>query len=211
MGLRVVGAGLGRTGTSSLKDALELLLGGRCYHMAELFDREQDTPVWLAAARGEPVDWHALLEEYAATLDWPACSYWRELLAANPTAVVLLSTRSSPEAWWHSMEKTIVQVLSSPVAASDPARQKRRAMVLEMMAARFTPDVTDREAMLTAYERHNAAVRAAVPAAQLVEWQPGDGWEPICARLGVAVPDEPFPVTNTTDEFRTMLGLPPLV
>jgi len=206
MALRVVGAGLGRTGTSSLKDALELLLGGRCYHMTELFGRERDTAVWLAAARDEPVDWHALLAEYAATLDWPACSYWAELRAANPDALVLLSTRESAEAWWNSMEKTIVQVLSSPVPAGNPARQKRREMVLEMMTSRFVADVTDREAMTTAYGRHNAAVRAGVPAGHLIEWQPGDGWDPLCTALGVPVPALPFPHVNDSAAFRDSQG-----
>ena len=100
MTLRVVGAGLGRTGTHSLKLALEQLLDGRCYHMSELFDREDDTAVWAAATRGEEVDWAVLLSEFAATVDWPACAFWEQIASAAPDAVVLLSLRESPEAWW---------------------------------------------------------------------------------------------------------------
>jgi hypothetical protein len=83
--------------------------------------------------------------------------------------------------------------------------------VRKMMHDRFSDDFENEDAMIAAFNQHNEAARKEAPPAQLLEWQPGDGWEPICERLGVAVPDEPFPVTNTTDEFRTMLGLPPLV
>ena len=85
MGLRVVGAGLGRTGTMSLKLALEQLLGGRCYHMVETFERPDDGPTWIRALQDEPVDWHTFLSEYVATVDWPACDFWRPLSAANPS------------------------------------------------------------------------------------------------------------------------------
>ena len=111
MTLRVVGAGLGRTGTHSLKLALEQLLDGRCYHMSELIEREDDTAAWAAAARGEEVDWPGFLSEFAATVDWPACAFWGQIASAAPDAVVLLSLRESPEAWWGSFERTIAQAL----------------------------------------------------------------------------------------------------
>jgi hypothetical protein len=207
MALRVVGAGLGRTGTNSLKVALEQLLGGRCYHMFEALERPEDTPVWHAAARGEPVDWDGFLPQFTAIVDWPGSAFWGELHAAHPDAVVLLSTRSSSEAWWESVEQTILQTLSEPVPPDDPERAQRRAMLLEMLERRFDPDWRDRGAAIAAYERHNEEVRGAVPAAQLVDWQPGDGWEPICAALDLPVPAEPFPHTNTAREFRSEQGL----
>ena len=64
--------------------------------------------------------------------------------------------------------------------------------------------------MIAAYERHNDEVRAGVPPERLLEWCPGDGWEPICERLGLPVPDEPFPKTNSTEDFRALAGLPPV-
>jgi hypothetical protein len=206
MALRVVGAGLGRTGTNSLKVALEQLLEGRCYHMYELFGRPEDLPAWEAAVRGEPVDWDGLLHEYAATVDWPAAAFWRELYAANPDAVVLLSTRDSARTWWESMEQTIVPTLSRPTPSEDPDAVRGRAMVLEMMRQRFTPDWCDRAAAMAAYERHNDDVRRAVPRERLVEWQPSDGWEPICAALELPVPQAPFPHENTTADFRATLA-----
>jgi hypothetical protein len=207
MALRVVGAGLGRTGTNSLKVALEQLLDGRCYHMFELADRDWDTPAWQAAVRGQPVDWGGLLGEYVATVDWPAAAFWSEISAANPDAVVLLSTRDSAESWWESMERTILQTLSGAVPAEDPATVRRRAMAVEMLRERFTPHWRERDAAIAAYERHNEAVRRGVPAERLLEWRPRDGWEPICMALGLPVPDAPFPRENTTSAFRARHGL----
>jgi hypothetical protein len=207
MALRVVGAGLGRTGTNSLKVALEQLLGGPCYHMFELARRDGDTPAWRAAVWGEPVDWAALLGGYVATVDWPACAFWSELWEANPEAIVLLSTRDSAQTWWQSMERTIVPTISGEVAPDEPATARRRAMVVEMMGERFTPDWSDRDAAIAAYERHNEHVRQAVPAERLIDWRPSDGWEPICAALELPVPLTAFPRENTTADFRARLGL----
>src|SRR5438309_762706 len=109
MALRVVGAGVGRTGTASLKEALEKLLGGPCYHMLEVFGHPEHVPQWGAAMSGDVVDWSALLDGYVATVDWPACTVWRELSEENPDALILLSTRD-PEAWWTSCDRTIWQV-----------------------------------------------------------------------------------------------------
>ena len=201
MSLRVVGAGLGRTGTNSLKLALERLLGGPCYHMVEVFERPDDVPVWHDAILGRPPDWRTFPPGYVATVDWPACAFWAGLAAAHPAALVLLSVRDSAETWWRSFEATILAGLSQPVPADRPDWAVRRRATLDMMAA-FTPDWRTRAGAIAAYEAHNAAVRAAVPAERLVEWRPGDGWEPLCSRLGTAVPAEPFPNVNSTEEFQ---------
>src|SRR5438132_13248585 len=103
--VRIVGAGLGRTGTMSLKIALERLLGAPCYHMIEVFEHPEHVPVWHAAVRGEPVDWDALFAGYVAAVDWPVAAFWREISAANPDAVVLLSVRDAA-AWWQSADQT---------------------------------------------------------------------------------------------------------
>jgi hypothetical protein len=204
MPLKVVGAGLGRTGTASLKNALEQLTGGRCYHMFEV--APESVASWYAAARGESVDWDALMRGYTASVDWPAAAFWPELSAANPDAVVLLSTRATPEEWWASMERTIIGVLSAEVPPEDERLTAHRAMVREVFARRFTPDWRDPETAMAAYTRHNDRVRSEVPVERLVEWQPGDGWGPICAALGLAVPSDPFPHENTTAEFRARMA-----
>ena len=207
MALRVVGAGLGRTGTHSLKLALEHLLGGRCFHMSELFERPDLTPILHAAVRGEAVDWAGFPEGFVASVDWPACAFWRELAAANPTAPVLLSTRDSAEQWWSSYSETVVPALTKAVPPGDHAWLARRAMMMDLMPSTFTPDWSKRESAIAAYQRHNAAVREAIPPERLIDYRAGDGWEPLCTALGMPVPDEPFPLTNTRAEFRADLEI----
>ena len=208
MTLRVVGAGLGRTGTNSLKLALERLLGGRCYHMSELLQRPGDTEVWHSAIRGEPVEWRSLLQGFAATVDWPACALWRELQAAYPDSIVLLSVRESSAEWWDSMEETIVSTLTSSVPPGDAEWVNRRAMIIDLMES-FTPGWRNREDAIAAYEAHNEEVRRTAPGDRLVEWRPGDGWGPLCDMLGAAAPDEPFPHVNQKADFRRSRGLEP--
>ena len=162
MALRVVGAGLGRTGTASLQLALQQLLDGRCYHMGETFGRPDDIPVWHAAVNGTSPDWDAFLADFVATVDWPACAFWRELADANPDAIVLLSTRSSADAWWKSANDTIFQISQSRAPAPTHRRQfgAQIAMASDMFANTFTPDWQDEATAKRAYEAHNAAVRA---------------------------------------------------
>jgi Sulfotransferase domain len=199
MELQVVGAGLGRTGTLSLKAALERLLGGRCYHMVEVFGHPEHAPVWQAAAEGKAVDWDVVLADYNATVDWPACALWRELADANPNAVILLSTRDSAQTWWKSASQTIFVGMDNMEADPVPGW---RAMWDPISARSMAPGfVTDAEIAMADYEAHNARVRAEADPARLLEWQPGDGWEPLCARLDVPVPDEPFPHLNTSEEW----------
>lgn len=201
MTLRVIGAGLGRTGTNSLKVALEQLLGGRCYHMYEVAQRPADVELWQRAVDGEAIEWDALLGEYAATVDWPACAFWRELHVANPDAWVLLSTRDSPRQWWESMRRTIVPRIEQPVPADEPDTALRRSMIHALLERRFTSQWRDRDAAIDAYERHNAEVRAALGVGRLIDWRAGEGWAPICAALQLAVPEQPFPHLNTSAEF----------
>jgi hypothetical protein len=206
--LRVVGAGLGRTGTNSLKVALERLLGGRCYHMLELIERPGDTERWERAAAGELVSWDWLRRDYAATVDFPAAMFWRELLADSPDAVVLLSTRESAQVWWESFQRTILQALNAGVPADRPDWARRRAMTSSVLA-RFTPGWGTEADAIDAYERHNEQVRRTVPPDRLIEWRPGDGWDPICSVLGVAVPQDAFPHENTAAEFQARMGVSP--
>ncbi len=204
MDLKVVGAGVGRTGTHSLKLALEQLLGGPCHHMLEVLGDPAQVPGWMDAIDGKPTDW-SFLDRYVSLVDWPGASFWPELAAANPDALVLLSVRD-PEEWYKSASNTIFLAFDHLPPEIAPWMNSVRKLLHDRFSDRFD----DPQAMIAAYERHNDAVRTAIPPDRLLEWTPSDGWAPICDRLGLAVPDEPFPVTNTTDEFRTMLGMPPL-
>ena len=199
--LRVVGAGLGRTGTHSLKNALETLLGGRCYHMSEVFEHMDHIAIWHAAIRGEPVDWPHVFDGYVAAVDWPVAGVWRDVAAAYPDAKVLLSTRADAQTWHRSARATILASVSDEENDAAPPEMKKFGAMVHDMFALFEPDWEDPEHAMAAYDRHNAAVRAEVSPDRLIEWQPGAGWEPLCRGLGLPVPDEPFPHTNTTEEF----------
>jgi hypothetical protein len=190
--LRVIGPGLGRTGTYSLKLALERLLGGRCHHMSEvLADRERQLPLWAPVLRGETVDWDKVFAGFVAQVDFPGAAFWRELSVAFPDALVVLSTRPA-EDWYRSAASTIFQLDDDH--GSSPFRDLWREW--------FGEASDDRAAMIAAYERHYAAVRGAIPADRLLEWTVADGWAPLCHRLGLPVPDDPFPWTNTAAQFR---------
>ena len=199
MTLRVVGAGLGRTGTHSLKLALEQLLGAPCYHMAEVFEHPEHVPLWDQATRGEMPDWDALFDGYAAAVDWPMAAFWREIADAYPDALILLSVRDA-DSWWKSANATIFQATQR--IAADESMREWHEMVMRLFH-RLGGDITDEAAMKAAFLRHNDDVRRTAPKDRLLEWQATDGWSPICAALGVPVPDEPFPLTNTTEEFRS--------
>lgn len=202
--LKVVGAGVGRTGTHSLKEALETLLGGTCHHMIEVFAHPDEVPIWIDAIDGNEINWGELMKPYTAQVDWPGASFWPELSHFNPDALVILSVRD-PDEWYTSCSNTIFAGIRGTVENGDAWM----AALLRLFADRFSDQIEDRDAMIAAFEKHNEAVRAGVPEERLLEWTTSDGWGPLCERLGVAVPDEPFPLTNTTAQFRERIGMPP--
>ena len=128
MTLRIVGAGFGRTGTMSLKLALEELGFRACYHMTELAAHPEHAPLWLALTRGERVDLEQIFAGYAAAVDWPACTLWRELLAAYPDARVILTVRN-PVDWYESFSRTILARSENLPPIAEPAHS--RALRLE--------------------------------------------------------------------------------
>ena len=121
-----------------------------------------------------------LLDGYVAQVDWPGASFWRELSAANPDALVVLSTRDADD-WYRSASNTIFNVFEIPPPGLEAWFGDT---VPKMFRERFCDDLGNPTAMIDAFERHNAQVRAGVPANQLLEWTPSEGWEPICERLG---------------------------
>jgi hypothetical protein len=206
LALELIGAGFGRTGTLSLKRALERLGFGPCYHMQEAMRRPDHSALWMDAVEGRPPNWDALFEGFRATVDWPGARYWEALRAHWPDARVILSRRD-PDAWYDSVSRTIFPVMASEAPADDPTLVAHRAMTRKtILEATFGGRFEDRAHAIAVYEAHNAAVIAAVPSERLLIQETGAGWAPLCEFLDVPVPDEPYPRTNTADEFPELFG-----
>ncbi|MFC4590210.1 sulfotransferase family protein [Sphaerisporangium corydalis] len=212
--MRVIGAGFGRTGTLSLKTALERLGLGPCHHMMEVLERPAQIRPWLAVARGGTVDWDDLLGGYGSCVDWPAAAYWRELAEYYPEAKVLLSVRDA-RSWLASLEATILKQRAR--GRSLPGRVMTRisallgtdlAAFVEMTELTvdqrvFGGGMRDPERALKVFQAHIEEVTATIPADRLLVYQVGQGWEPLCAFLEVPVPADPFPQVNDTANFQT--------
>ena len=217
MGLKVIGAGFGRTGTMSLKAALEELGFDPCYHMSEVFENPVHIETWDAAANGGPVNWEQLLGGYEATVDWPGCSFYEELMAKYPDAKVLLSVRD-PDRWYESVSNTIYNIrrmsTASPftvaifsVAGVFVPRMKHGARMVNNLIwdGTFDGRFEDRRYATRVFERHNENVIKNVPADRLLVYEVEEGWEPLCGFLDVEVPRKPFPHLNDSGNFRKMV------
>jgi hypothetical protein len=209
MPLKVIGAGLGRTGTLSLKVALEQLGFDQCYHMTEVLSHPEHIPVWDAAARGEPVDWEALFRGYQATVDWPGCNFYQEYLRLYPEAKVILTVRD-PERWYDSARQTIYYVRRAFPGWMTPLLPRMgrfRPMVDRLIwVGMFHGRFEDRSYAIEVFNRHNEEVKQVVPNDRLLVYEVSEGWGPLCSFLGVAVPeDAPFPRLNDATEFRSRI------
>jgi hypothetical protein len=201
MTVKVVGAGFGRTGTLSLKYALEMLGFDKCYHMMEVQFHPEHVAIWRQAARGEPIDWHSLFDGYQATVDWPSCNFWREQLEAYPDAKVILSRRD-PERWYESVMNTIWKVSRERPPSDDPRAKEGSAMAFEVIwDGVFDRRMDDKDHVISVYEAHNQAVIDELPADKLLVFEASQGWEPLCAFLDRPVPDQDYPRVNSSEEF----------
>jgi len=199
MTLEVFSAGFGRTGTMSLKLALEEIGLGPCHHMDEvLADPERQIAFWSAAYAGRP-DFEAIYSGYRTAVDWPTAAYWRELAAAYPQAKVLLSTRSA-ESWCDSFSGTILSILLAPETWPEPARPWLE-MVTDVVVDRSLGGKTERDDLIAAFQAQEAAVKAEIAPERLLVFDVRQGWEPLCRFLGKPVPSSPFPRTNSKEEF----------
>ena len=207
-GLQVLGAGFGRTGTYTLKRALEILGYGPCYHMAEEMAQPSHDGPWLEALGGAPEAALGLLDAYPAAVDWPALFLWREALARWPGLKIILTERD-PEAWYASAARTIVATMETPLSPGDGIRPSHRALTRAMILERtFGGRFHDKAQALAVYEAHRRAVRAAVPPVQLLRFDVEAGWGPLCAFLGLTQPAEAFPRENSSAAFSTLFGPP---
>lgn len=216
--LAIIGAGFGRTGTLSLHAALERLGFAPCEHMTNCFTHPERFALWLEATRrkraGEPIDWRPLFAGYRATVDWPGAYFWRELIAAHPRAKVILTVRDA-DRWYDSARDTIytasqarnastrARLLYGLLAWLDPrAGRGFRTVEETVWAGTFDGQFLDRERSLAIFAAHNREVQDTVPADRLLVFDVKQGWEPLCAFLGVPVPaGEPFPHVNDSADF----------
>ena len=198
MGLAVIGAGVGRTGTTSLKLALEELGLGPCYHMQEVFKNPAAAEDWVRAADGGPMDWDQVFKGYNSTTDWPACDYWQDLADHAPGAKIILTVRDAEE-WFASTQKTIF----GPIVSPKPGDRSPFSVLMRAIGTRFCDGaINDHDSCIAAFERHNASVRALAAPERLLVFDPAEGWEPLCRFLDVPIPATPFPMKNTTADFQ---------
>lgn len=195
MTLTVLGAGHGRTGTASLKAALDRLGFGPCYHMMEVFKDEAAPARWIAACDGR-ADWEAIFAGYRSSVDWPGARFWRELADTYPDAKVILTVRD-PDSWFRSTQQTIFARGMPPANAPDPFAMMIRKLTLPVFGERLD----ERERLIAEFNRHNAEVQATIAPERLLVYDVRQGWDPLCAFLGAPVPDEPFPAVNSSEEF----------
>ena len=198
MTLSVFSAGFGRTGTMSLKLALQQLGQGPCHHMVEVIENGAvQVPLWNDALAGNP-DFGAIYDGYNSAVDWPSAAFWKELADAYPDAKIILSTRSA-ESWYDSISETILATVWAPETWPPQAVDWFR-MVTKVLERSFG-EAKDRDSLIAVFNAHEAAVKAAISAERLLVHSAKDGWEPLCAFLGVPVPEGPYPRTHSKEEF----------
>lgn len=196
MTLQVIGAGFGRTGTESMKKALELLGYGPCYHMFEVTDRPDRQEQWKRAARGDTPDWDIVFSGFKATVDWPASYFWRGLSAHYPDAKILLTVRSA-ESWYASMENTILKFLRS---GENPEGVGATLVGGQVFGGKFAR--ADKDHIIGRYLDNIAQVQAHFGKDRLLTYELGSGWEPLCTFLGCDVPAEDYPNSNNSAAFQ---------
>ena len=215
MGLQVIGAGLPRTGTLSMKHALEQLGYGRCYHMEEVFIAHERARAWASYFTGGPVDWDEVFDGYGSAVDAPAYIAWRDLMQAYPDAKVVLTMRDA-DSWYDSMRKTILAD-----GYIDSLMTTDMAPMLGPMVGAMLSEVPGlppmdgppsgpppKEVMMAMREAHNASVQRDVPPERLLVFEVSEGWGPLCSFLGIEIPATPFPRVNDAESFHTKFAAP---
>ena len=203
MSVKVIGAGFGRTGTLSLKFALEKLGFDKCYHMMEVGFNPSHRSLWMDLADGKAPDWHDLFAGYQATVDWPSANFWQQQMQAFPDAKVLLTLRD-PDKWYESVMKTIWKTSNLGMESKDPTRRLSSELAHKVIwDPVFGGRLEDRAHVIDVFNAHNQKVIDTVPREKLLVYRPGDGWGALCEFLDVAVPEEDYPWTNSTEEFTT--------
>jgi Sulfotransferase domain len=211
--MKIIGAGLPRTATTTQMYALEKLGCSPCYHMRDLLaDLDTGLPLWEEAVNGSP-DWERIFGGAQSTVDWPSARYYRELMDYYPDAKVLLSVRDGEE-WAASMQQTVwgvyhgdsvLHYVCRARAVLDPLWSRYMDLMTRMTwdeGGALEGDTSTTAGLVAAMERWNEKVKQTVPPERLLAWDLRDGWEPLCEFLELPVPDEPLPQLNDSASFR---------
>ncbi len=212
MPLKIIGSGLGRTGTFSLKLALEHLGFGKCYHMTELFQNPERVSHFQQAEEGKKVKWDEVFDGYNSAVDYPAARFYRQLSDHYPEARIIHTYRD-PEEWYESAVHTIFMArnldirrilkfaLRYPVSRVVQKRFHVFRYNRKLMNLEFGKDLSDRGKVLKAFEKHTENVIKRIDPARLLVFNVSEGWGPLCRFLKLPVPSESFPNSNSRDEF----------
>lgn len=205
MTIKVIGAGLGRTGGTSLKSALEELGFDKCYNMREVISHPEHARMWNALHQGKTINWEELFQGYRAVVDWPACTFYQTLIQQYPDAKVVLTVRD-PERWYESALSTIYKVpdVQKSMWAGNPIMQHVSLMIDNIIwNGTFHRKFEDKSYAIAIFNQHIAQVKQTVSPERLLVYEVKEGWEPLCQFLNVPVPqDKSFPHLNDTAEFR---------
>lgn len=197
MPLDIIGAGFGRTGTSSLRTALDMLGAGPCHHMSEVYQNPEQVSLWCDVLEGR-ADYHRIFRDYRAAVDFPVAAVWQELLAVWPDARIILSERD-PEAWFDSISNTILPLIQNREDGPEESRAWL-GMCDRLILQRVFGGRTDRAGMIAAYEANSAAARALSDTGRVLVHRSSDGWAPLCRFLGKPVPEVPYPRKNAREQ-----------
>ena len=209
MALKVIGAVFGRTGTRSLKTALEKLGFGKCYHMVEILKKSRHMKQWAEILRGGKAEWETLFSGYQSAVDWPVAAYYRDLMDAYPDAKVILTVRD-PESWHRSIMTTLYQAQRRPLIqltrVSPPLYRFLTAMEHALWQGLFQNRLEEKAHAINVFNRHIEEVKRVVPPERLLIFEARHGWEPLCSFLNVPVPvDQPYPHRHKGTAVRQFL------
>ncbi|GAA6186160.1 sulfotransferase family protein [Aliiglaciecola sp. NS0011-25] len=199
MTIKIIGAGMGRTGTASLKVALETLGLGQCYHMTEVLKNPKTATDWSNAAEGN-ADWDKIFNGYTATVDNPGCNYWKELADYYPQGKVILTVRDADK-WFESTSETIHSSAFAGFIKNSSFGEMVQKTVWDIMENRMD----DRKYMIDFFNNRTAEIIDYIAPERLLVYKVSEGWEPLCNFLDIPVPDTEFPRINSRDETKQVL------
>jgi len=207
--LKIIGAGFGRTGTNSLKLALEILESQPCHHMLEVLPCENQIKWFHEKAHGKTVIWDEVFENYGSAVDWPSSAYYKELADHYPDSKVILSIRD-PDNWYDSTKETIYFVSTEIpkwlLFLSSKKRQIYEMIKKTIWQGVFDGKFEDREYAVNVFKKHIKKVKSAIPEDRLLIHEAKEGWEPLCEFLGKPVPNQPYPRVNEANTFKKQIG-----